>query len=48
MFILSVYREHDVGPIVLGGRGLSDSKQHLLGGVAHKVTSLADCHVMVG
>lgn len=44
--IVKFSKDHDVGLIILGRRGLSDSKHNLLGGVAHKVTSLAECPVM--
>lgn len=44
--IVKFSRDHEVGLIILGRRGLSDSKHDLLGGVAHKVTSLAECPVM--
>lgn len=33
--------------IVLGSRGLGDKEGYLLGSVSHKVTSLADCPVLV-
>jgi nucleotide-binding universal stress UspA family protein len=33
--------------IVVGSRGLGDIEGYLLGSVSHKVTSLADCPVMV-
>lgn len=44
--IVKSSKDHDVDLIILGKRGLSDSKHHLLGGIAHKVTSLAECPVM--
>lgn len=39
--------KHDVDLIILGSRGLSDSSNHLLGSVSHKVTSLAQCPVLI-
>lgn len=33
--------------IILGSRGISDSDRHLLGSVSHKVTSLAQCPVLI-
>lgn len=36
---------HDL--IVVGSRGLGSTEGYLLGSVSHKVTSLADCPVMV-
>lgn len=44
--VVKFSKDHDVGLIVLGKKGLSDSTHDLLGGVAHKVTSLAACPVM--
>ncbi len=44
--IIRFSKEHDADLIVLGKRGLSDSSNDLLGGVAHKVTSLAKCPVL--
>ncbi|MGK0398615.1 MAG: nucleotide-binding universal stress UspA family protein, partial [Gammaproteobacteria bacterium] len=38
---------HDVGLVVLGSRGLSDSERYLLGSVSHKVTSTSDRPVLV-
>ena len=45
--IVKFSEDHDVDLIVMGSRGMSDSTRHLLGSVSHKVTSLADCPVMV-
>lgn len=45
--IVGFAKEHDVGLIVLGSRGLGDIEGYLLGSVSHKVTSLARCPVMV-
>ena len=45
--ILKFSEDHDVDLIVMGSRGMSDSTRHLLGSVSHKVTSLAECSVMV-
>ena len=45
--IVKFAKEHDVDLIVLGGRGHGDLEGLLLGSVSHKVTSLADCPVMV-
>jgi nucleotide-binding universal stress UspA family protein len=45
--IVSFGKEHDVGLIILGSRGLGDLEGYLLGSVSHKVTSLAKCPVMV-
>lgn len=39
--------EHDVDVIVVGSRGLGDVEGFLLGSVSHKITSLADCPVLV-
>jgi len=44
--IVKFSKDHDVDLIILGKKGLSGSRHELLGGVAHKVTSLADCPVM--
>lgn len=40
-------KDYDVDLIVMGSRGMSDSTRYLLGSVSHKVTSLAECPVMV-
>ena len=45
--IVSFAKEKNAGLIVLGSRGLGDIEGYLLGSVSHKVTSLADCPVMV-
>ncbi|WP_420403455.1 universal stress protein [Nisaea sp.] len=45
--IVGFAKEHDIGLIVLGSRGIGDIEGYLLGSVSHKVTSLADCPVMV-
>lgn len=45
--IVGFAKEHDTGLIVLGSRGLGDIEGYLLGSVSHKVTSLADCPVLV-
>ncbi|MGD8350244.1 MAG: universal stress protein, partial [Gammaproteobacteria bacterium] len=45
--IVKFSEDHDVDLIVMGSRGMSDSTRHLLGSVSHKVTSLAECPVMV-
>ncbi len=45
--IVKFSQDHEISLIVLGSRGLSDSSRHLLGSVSHKVTSLAQCPVMV-
>ena len=45
--IVNFAKERDVGLIALGSRGLGDIEGFLLGSVSHKVTSLADCPVMV-
>jgi nucleotide-binding universal stress UspA family protein len=45
--ILEQAREVDAGMVVLGSRGLSDLGGLLLGSVAHKVTQLSACPVLV-
>ena len=45
--IIKFSKEHDIDLIVLGSRGMSDSEKYLLGSVSHKVTSLAECPVLV-
>ena len=44
--IVKFSQDHDIDLIIMGKKGLSDSTQNLLGGVAHKVTSLAQCPVL--
>ena len=44
--IVKFSKDHDVDLVVLGKKGLSGSRHDLLGGVAHKVTSLAECPVL--
>jgi nucleotide-binding universal stress UspA family protein len=45
--IVGYSRDRNVDLIVLGSRGLGDLEGFLLGSVSHKVTSLAECPVMV-
>jgi nucleotide-binding universal stress UspA family protein len=45
--IVSFAKDKEAGLIVLGSRGVGDIEGYLLGSVSHKVTSLADCPVMV-
>lgn len=45
--IVSFAKDKQAGLIVLGSRGVGDIEGYLLGSVSHKVTSLADCPVMV-
>jgi nucleotide-binding universal stress UspA family protein len=45
--IINFAQEHEVDLIVLGSRGTGDIEGYLLGSVSHKVTSLADCPVLV-
>jgi nucleotide-binding universal stress UspA family protein len=45
--IVAFAKENDADLIVLGSRGLGDIEGYLLGSVSHKVTSLADCAVML-
>jgi nucleotide-binding universal stress UspA family protein len=45
--IVAFGKENDVDLIVLGSRGVGDIEGYLLGSVSHKVTSLADCPVLV-
>ena len=45
--ILDAAESLEVGMIVMGSRGISDAAGLLLGSVSHKVTSLADCPVLV-
>ena len=45
--IVKFAEEHDVDVIVVGSRGLGDVEGFLLGSVSHKITSLANCPVLV-
>jgi nucleotide-binding universal stress UspA family protein len=45
--IVAFSKDKDVDLIVLGSRGHGDLEGFLLGSVSHKVTSLANCPVMV-
>ena len=45
--IVGFAKEKNAGLIVLGSRGLGDIERFLLGSVSHKVTSLAECPVLV-
>ncbi len=45
--IVAFAKDRDVDLIVLGSRGLGDVEGFLLGSVSHKVTSLAECPVLV-
>lgn len=45
--IVGFAKDRDASLIVLGSRGLGDVEGFLLGSVSHKVTSLADCPVLV-
>lgn len=45
--IVRFAEERKVDLIVVGSRGLGDLEGYMLGSVSHKVTSLADCPVMV-
>ncbi len=45
--IVAFAKDKQVDLIVLGSRGVGDIDGYLLGSVSHKVTSLADCPVMV-
>lgn len=45
--IVKLAKEHEADLIVLGSRGLGDGEGFLLGSVSHKVTSLANCPVLV-
>ena len=44
--IVKFSEDHDIDLIIMGKKGLSDSRHDLLGGVSHKVTSLAACPVL--
>ena len=45
--IVGFAKDKEADLIVLGSRGLGDIEGYLLGSVSHKVTSLADCPVLV-
>lgn len=45
--IVKFSEKHNVSLIVLGSRGLGNSRGDLLGSVSHKVTSLAKCPILV-
>jgi len=45
--IVNFAKDKNADLIVLGSRGVGDVEGFLLGSVSHKVTSLADCPVMV-
>jgi nucleotide-binding universal stress UspA family protein len=45
--IVGFSKDRNADLIVLGSRGLGDLEGYLLGSVSHKVTSLAECPVMV-
>jgi nucleotide-binding universal stress UspA family protein len=45
--IVAFAQEHGVDLIVLGSRGAGAVDRYLLGSVSHKVTSVAECPVMV-
>ncbi len=45
--IVQFAKDRKADLIVLGSRGLGDKEGYLLGSVSHKVTSLADCPVLV-
>ncbi|WP_278921918.1 universal stress protein [Pseudophaeobacter profundi] len=45
--IVGFAREHDNDLIVMGSRGLGSIEGYLLGSVSHKVTSLAQCPVLL-
>lgn len=45
--IVSFSKEHENDLIVMGSRGLGSIEGYLLGSVSHKVTSLAQCPVLV-
>jgi nucleotide-binding universal stress UspA family protein len=44
--IVKFSKDHDINLIIMGKKGLSESTHDLLGGVSHKVTSLAECPVL--
>ncbi|RED43396.1 universal stress protein [Aestuariispira insulae] len=45
--IVQFATEREINLIILGSRGVGDIENYLLGSVSHKVTSLAQCPVMV-
>lgn len=45
--IVNFAQQHKIDLIVIGSRGLGAMEGYLLGSVSHKVTSLAECPVMV-
>ena len=45
--ILEFAKNHEIDRIVIGSQGNEDLSGYLLGGVAHKVTGLAKCPVLV-
>lgn len=45
--IVGFAKDRNADLIVLGSRGLGDLEGYMLGSVSHKVTSLAECPVMV-
>lgn len=45
--ILAFAKEHHVDLIVVGSRGAGTVDKYLLGSVSHKVTSVAECPVLV-
>lgn len=45
--IVGFANDKDVDLIVMGSRGVGDIERYLLGSVSHKVTSLADCPVLI-
>ena len=45
--IVNFAEKHNADLVVLGSRGLSNSDNHLLGSVSHKVTSLSSSPVLI-
>jgi nucleotide-binding universal stress UspA family protein len=45
--IVDVAKQHDVGLVALGSRGLSDLSGFFRGSVSHRVIALSDCPVLV-